>query len=92
MTDDIKTCSHPISNKCFFLKKEMEYFKYFLNAFVLFFFTEYAPLPPNRVKATPVSATAINVTWDVPCCHVFVYTVHYKWVSPDTKGWYIEVT
>lgn len=46
---------------------------------------KYAPLPPNPVKATPVSTTAINVTWDVPCCHVFVYTVHYKWVSPDTK-------
>ncbi|XP_048750128.2 protogenin-like isoform X2 [Ostrea edulis] len=47
---------------------------------------ENAPHPPRKAKATPVSDSQINLSW-LPsvCCDVFVYTVHYSWVIPDTK-------
>ncbi|XP_062585320.1 protogenin-like [Saccostrea cucullata] len=47
---------------------------------------ENAPSPPRLVEARPVSESQILVTWEPPvCCDVFVYTVHYNWIVPDTN-------
>nr|XP_022306507.1 protogenin-like [Crassostrea virginica] len=44
-----------------------------------------APSPPSTLMATPVSDTQITLTWGSACCNVFVYTVHYNWITPDTQ-------
>ncbi|XP_061185116.1 protogenin-like [Saccostrea echinata] len=45
-----------------------------------------APSPPRLVEARPVSESQILLSWEPSvCCDVFVYTVHYKWIVPDTN-------